>query len=119
MKQWTKGFRTSPSCDSVTYLKLYSVAVALGPKSFVGIVDIGLVLVAADDWLHLAPDLHKMLGVPENHLQQCPLQPRKMVFLRQELILATRTMCANGRFSQFFKASMRSSVRAAAVVLHM
>lgn len=70
-KQWTALVQISAhECNPVAHLKLDSVVVALGPKSFVGVVDIGLVLVAANDRLHFTPDLHQMLGVPENDLQQ-------------------------------------------------
>ena len=73
----------SPSSNLVTHLKLDRIVVALGPKGFVGIVDIGLVLVTANDRLHFTPNLHQVLGVPENDFQQGLLQSRKMVFLQQ------------------------------------
>ena len=70
MEQWTNTPNQQPSCSPVTHLKLDRVVVALGPESFIGVVDIGLVLVAADDRLHFTPDLHQVLGVPEDDLQQ-------------------------------------------------
>lgn len=70
-KHWTAQVQiSSHQCKPVTHLKLDSVVVALGPESFVGVVDIGLVLVAPNDRLHFTPDLHQMLGVPEIDLQQ-------------------------------------------------
>ena len=61
----------SLSSKPVTHLKLDRiVVVALRSKGLVGVIDICLVLVTADDRLHFTPNLHQVLGVPENHSQQ-------------------------------------------------
>ena len=51
-------------------LKLDSIAVWLRSKGFVSISDIGFVLVAPYDWLHLTSHFHQLLRVPEHNSQK-------------------------------------------------
>ncbi len=55
--------------DSCACLKFDRVVVLLRPKCLVGISDVGLVLVAAYDGLHLTPHFHQLLRVPEDDFQ--------------------------------------------------
>ncbi len=68
-------------------LQLDSVVAALRPKSLVGISQIGLVLIAAYDGLHLAFHLCQLLGIPEDDLQELLLQPREVILLQNDTMM--------------------------------
>ena len=68
-------------------LQFDSIVTALRPKSLVGISQIGLILIAAYDGLHLSFHLCQLLRVPENDLEELLLQPREMILLQNDTVM--------------------------------